>query len=315
MQHTLRLRDSLFACALAASLSACGASQGSIPPASAERPAAHQAGSQGELLYVGSLRHVEMYAYPDGTHEGTFKPLGRVHAMCADADGNVFIAESSGDTGHVDEYEHGGKAPIATLALPAHDIPASCSSDPAKENLAVAVYDARNFAPSVAIYRSASEPPKIYRSEALGANPQVAYDGDGDLFATSGANLAAVMSKGASRFKTIAIDRTLGGVNHAQWDGKFLALQSFGFTLHSREKVPEQIFRLKIEGTTARVVGNSRFVNWLEKRAGQSWIAGDTVVATPEQKVVFWNYPGGGKAFKVIKPVHASVAVTISAAP
>lgn len=270
--------------------------------------------SRGDLLYVGSKRHITIYSYPRGTLQQTFPSSGILRGMCSDVQGNVFVAVGSGsDGGEVDEYARGGSAPIASLNLPAHDVPVGCASDATTGDLAVPAYDARNFAPRIAIYRDARGEPAMYRSKALGANPQAGYDDQGNLFATSGGNVGIERRAGKTDFRQITFNATLGGVAHVQWDGAHWAVQSFVVSKH-REKIPERIFRLNVVGKNAQIVDSSRFEQWLARRPGQSWIAGDTIVGAPNGRVLFWPYPAGGKAFKVIKPPYESVAVTISSA-
>jgi hypothetical protein len=311
----LTLRNPLFACAIAASLSACGGPLVFTHAIGDTRTDAIGGRSRGDLLYVGSKRHIEVYDYPGKSLRKTFRSSGLVLGMCSDAQGNVFVAASTGsDAGEIDEYAHGGSAPIASLQLPAHDIPVGCSSDPTTHNLAVPAYEARNFAPKIAIYPGGQGVPKIYRSKALGANPQAGYDDQGNLFATSGGNVGIELRQGKSAFKRITLDQTLGGVGHVQWDGSDWAVQSFGVSKHNRNKIAERVFHLSIVGKNAQVVGSSRFERWLASRAGQSWIAGDTIVGTPNQRVVFWHYPAGGTPFQTITPPYGSVAVTVSSA-
>ena len=222
---------------------------------------------------------------------------------------------SSGDTGAVYEYAHGGSKPIAKLAVPKHEIPIDCSSDPTTGNLAVTLQNSRNYAPSVAIYPKAAGTPKIYVSRAIGAAPQAGYDDRGDLFATSGGNVGAELPMGKTLFTTIKLSETLGGVAHVQWDGTYLALQSFVYLKHNREKLFERIFRVQISGSTGKVVSRSHFHDWPEKDPGESWIQGRTIVATPAREIVFWAYPAGGNPRKVIRHGRPGNAITVSVAP
>ncbi len=268
-------------------------------------------------MYTGVGHYVEVYTYPAGTLEQTFTIKGNVNGMCSDSDGNVFIAAAPSKTsksksGFVYEYAHAGKTPIGTLDVPGHGIPIACSSDPQSGNLAVTLQDSRDYAPSVAIYRKAAGTPKIYKSAAIGAYPQLAYDESGDLLATSGGNVAAELLKGKGKLQTITLAQTLGGVRHLQWDGAHWALQSFNALKHNREKVIERIYRVQISGSSGQVVGRTRFEPWLARDPGQSWIAGTTMVATPFSSIYFWAYPAGGKPLKAIRSAHRVKAITIS---
>jgi hypothetical protein len=283
----------------------------------AGQQAAVRRGTDVDLLYVGAGTTGTIYSFPDGKFVGTFGTAATIHAMCSDEKGNVFITASekpnkSPAAGFVYEYAHGGTAPVATLNVPSHDIPVSCSRDPKSGNLAVTSWDSRNFAPLVEVYAGASGNPVTYTSHALGAKPQAAYDNAGNLFVTSGGNQGAELVKGGQQLEKIAFDQTLGGADHLQWDGADFALQSFHATKYGKERIPERVFRLQISGTKATVLGLTKFTDWLAGAAGQSWIDEGTIVATPGKHIAFWKYPAGGKALLILHPTNASKAVTVS---
>jgi hypothetical protein len=239
--------------------------------------------------------------------------------MCSDAKGDVFItaeiqSKSGARTGHVYEYAHGSTSPIAMLDVPSHEIPVNCSSDPTTGSLAVTSYDFRNYAPLVEIYNGASGNPKLFHSQELGANPQPAYDASGNLFVTSGGNVAALLPKGKQLLEKVTLNETIGNVAHAQWDGKYFALQSYAPTRHNGEKIFEHYYRVQVSGATGTIAGISRFDDWLQKNPGQSWIQSDTLVATPNNAINFWKYPAGGRTVKVLHPSDPSQAITVSLA-
>jgi len=316
-----RARRAACLCVFAAFLSACAGNQlQSTPSAPAHQAAAHRGAHSGDLLYVGGRREGTIYSYPDGSLIGTFSTAATIHGMCSDAKGDVFVAAAKNGAkpsaaGYVYEFAHGGTSPVATLDLPKSQIPVSCSSDPASGDLAVTGYDHRNFAPTIEVYPGASGTPAAFTSHAIGANPQPAYDADGNLFVTSGGNQGVELLKGSQQLAKITFDQTLGGVDHAQWDGAHFALQSFQNSQHNKERLLEHVYRLKISGQRATIVGLSHFKNWLARDAGQSWIDGDTIVATPGHDIAFWKYPAGGQAYLVLHPSRVSKAVTISTAP
>jgi hypothetical protein len=280
---------------------------------------ARSAGTQTDLLYAGSKETASVFTYPDGTLVDTFKTPFSIQAMCSDAKGDVFItaavqSKSGARTGYVYEYAHGGESPVTTLDVPNREIPVNCSSDPTTGNLAVTSFDVRNYTPMVEIYTGGSGEPKLYRSGELGASPQPAYDASGNLFVMSGGNVAALLPNGKQHIEKIRLNKTIGNVAHAQWDGKYLALQSYAPSKYNGEKIYVDYFRVQISGTSGTIVGISHFANWRQKSGGQSWLQGDTVVATPGKSINFWKYPAGGKAFKVLHPSDPSQAVTVSLA-
>ncbi len=302
-------------------LSSCGSLQPAFSPVRAvqQSATAFRGGDSGDdLMFVGGSDTVDIYTFPRERRQGSLKMPGPVSGMCSDSRGNVFIAltgaTSRRPAGLVFKYAHGGTKPIAVLDVPKHDVPVACSSDPTTGNLAVTLQNRANYEPSVAIYPKGAGTPKVYFSRALGANPQAGYDDRGDILATSGGNVAAELDAGKRRFVEITLSKTLGGIAHVQWDGKNFALQSFDYSTHNGERIPERIFRLQLSRTTANIVSTIRFHNWSQRDAGDSWIQGGELVATPFDTIVLWSYPAGGKALKVVHPVRRGKAITISVA-
>ena len=317
-------RCAFIGCAVLALLAGCAPlplslSQGNA--ASNARVRTQKASPGGALIYTApdfTTYEVNIFTYPAGKLVTDFKPPGAPGGLCSDTRGNVFMTDfetGSVDVGNVYEYAHAGKSPVATLDLPNREIPVNCSSDPTTGNLAVTSYNVRNFAPLVEIYTGGSGTPKLFHSTELGADPQPAYDASGNLFVTSGGNVSALLAKGKQKFEKIELNVTLGNVAHAQWDGKYFSLQSYTPTKHNGENVYVHFYRVQVSGSTGTIVGTSKFVNWRQKNAGQSWIQADTVVATPGNSITFWKYPAGGKAFKVLHPSDPSQAVTVSTVP
>jgi hypothetical protein len=313
--HSLR---PVFFFAFIATLAACTAttSGGTVPQADRATDVRPATSSSGDLLYIGAKNYIETYAYPAGTAAGSIKTAFNVVALCSDTHGNVFAlgaqTKKSGTVGAVYEYAHGLTQVVATLPLPAHQFPVDCSSDPTTSNLAVTSYSTRNYKPQINIYLNAGGTPQTYESSALGASPAPAYDQSGDLYVTSGGSTGAYMPANSSAFVTITTNVILGGVAHAQWDGKYFALQSFAIVRHQREHTLEHIYRFTIAGSTGTLEGVTHFTNWYTATAGKSWISGDTMVATPGARVAIWGYPGGGKSIEVLHPANKGRAVTVS---
>jgi len=271
----------------------------------------------GDLLYVGGRDTIEIYTFPAGTYRESLHTTGSVSGLCADSKGNVFAVNqvSSSGTGYVYKYGHAGMKPIAKLDVPKNDMPIDCTADPTTRNLAVTLQNSRTYAPSIAIYPKETGTPQIYVSRALGANPQAGYDDRGNLFATSGGNVGAELAVGKSTFTTVTLSRTLGGVAHVQWDGAYLALQSFDSLKHNREKLFERIFRLQISGSAGKIVSALRFHGWPEKDPGESWIQAGKIIATPFREIAFWAYPTAGMPLKVLRRGRPGNAITVSVAP
>jgi hypothetical protein len=301
-------------------LAACNAAQPGLNPVAWQPPSAMRISkdaASGALIYAGGNHNLLIYTYPGGAAKGSSNTQSEISGMCSDSSGNVFITEapkksSKTGTGYVEEYAHGGTSPIASLKIPTGEMPMDCASDRKTGDLAVTEQKSSDYAPSVAIYAGGRGTPKILQTDAIGADPQCGYDDAGNLFVTSGGNVGAELAAGKSSFKTVTLDRTLGGVKHAQWDGKDFALQSFHSTHHQGEIVEENIYRVQISGSTGKIVGISDFKNWPEKVSGSSWIDGGTILGTPLAVIAFWQYPDGGKAFKAIHLKSHMAAVTVS---
>jgi hypothetical protein len=315
----MNIRHAFCIAAASGMLSACAMPQSATGPAAspAQRSAVLPNSKSGDaLIFAGIKRYVEVYSFPDGAYQSKFTIKGAIAGMCSDSGGNVFIAAgprvaSANGTGTVYEYAH-DSSPVADLGVPAHEVPVACSSDPTTGNLAVSAQNSRNFAPEILIYSNASGSPAVYASSALGANPQLAYDDRGNLFATSGSNVGAELAAGSNSFATITFAKTLGPVAHVQWDGTYWALQSLDASKHNGEKIFERIFRLQISGSVAKLAGFTRFAGWPAKDPGQSWIQGSTILGTPYSDIDFWNYPAGGKPVKTVHSAQPVKAITVS---
>lgn len=304
-------------------LAACATAQTGINPSAYAQQSArvlpsHKAG--GALLYVGGNHRLQLFTYPGGAAKGTSTTPGAVNGLCSDASGNVYVVEapkrnSSDGTGYVEEYSHGGTAPVGSLSVPSGEMPMDCASDSGSGDLAVTLQNAKNFAPSVAVYTGATGTPAIYKSKAIGADPQCGYDGSRDLFVSSGGNVLAELAAGASSMTTVTLNQTLGGTKHVQWDGTDLALQSFRAKRHNGEKLNVSVFRIALSGSTGTIAGIVDFKKWPVKVSGSSWIDGRTIVGTPSSEIAFWKYPDGGATSKVLHISSHMSAVTISAGP
>jgi hypothetical protein len=266
-------------------------------------------GGSNDLIYVGRRRTISTYSFESGSGQGTFNVPETINGICSDANGNVFVLLAKDD---IYEYAHGGTSPIAKLQGPAGNEPFACSSDRSTGNLAVTLQTVASYAPSVAIFKDATGSPAIYKSPDIGADPQCGYDASGDLFVTSGGNVGAWLAKGKTAMTTVTLSKTLGGVSHVQWDGQYFALQSFYTTHHNGEVISERVFRVLISKGLGDIADTIDFANWPEKVAGDSWIEGGTIVATPSDSIVFWKYPAGGKSVKVLRPPGHEDAIAVS---
>lgn len=257
-----------------------------------------------DLLYVGDIYDVTVYAYPDGKLEGRLRGFYEIGGECVDRKGDVFVV-NTGDEKIV-EYAHGGKAPIASLQAAAAN-PIGCAVDPTTGDLAVSGGD-------LAVYPGAKAPPKIYADPNMSEYGWCAYDTNGNLYVDGvyyDQVAFAELSKGSDTLTSINLDQTFADTGGIQWHGKLLAVGD-----QSTPRVYE--FRMKgTQGTEASVtqLGSGA------QAVHQFLIHGHTLIAPNFgwaksqffSDVLFYRYPAGGDAYKTItKGVQASQAVVIS---
>ena len=294
---TVRLsRYALVVCATAGLLAGCGARLTDVgsPPMLA-RPQARSA----DLLYVSNYQNstVDVYTYPGGSRVATLTGFSKPQGECADAAGDVFIANTNDHD--ILEYAHGGTEPIATL----HDsqyFPIGCSVDPVTGNLAVSNLMSSRGVGSIAIYRHARGKPRQYKS--LTYFMSCSYDDGGNLFADGESNsdeLLVELPKGSMTFKTVRLG--LYGLGQLQWDGKYL-------TNELDESSSSSIFRLKISDFRARTVGHTH----LSGAGSASFIDRQRVILAGPDRVDFFNYPSGKGPTKTIADSHRPIGVVVS---
>lgn len=303
-------RYALTLCGAAAMLAGCGA-RNPYPGAPGASGIVPQIGGSsmlpqvnGDLLYVSNYRNgtVGVYTYPEGSQVGTLTGFSKPLGECADAAGDVFIA-NSGDR-DVLEYAHGGSAPIATLKDSIY-YPNGCSVDPTTGNLAVSNLQSKrgNGSGSIAIYHHARGNPKYYKGVQYYTS--CGYDNEGNLFASGLANSDYVfeeLPKGGNVFKYIR-PRHFFAVGIIQWDGKYLT-----------NEIPltnaSLIYRLEISGSNAHVIGATR----LDGAAGTSFIDRPRVIVAGAGEVDFFDYPAGKHPTKKISDSNGPTGAVVSAA-
>jgi len=315
MFQNFKLRRDLTVISLGAMLAGCGGSPlsapgalvGAVAQARAHQPHARswidRTASGQDLLYVSDGNEsVYVYTYPRGQLVGTLtgfiSPLGE----CVDPAGDVFVVAAndlSRSSGIIYEYAHGGTSPIATLSDPN---PAyGCAVDSQSGNLAV-------VGGGVAVYKHASGEPVIYGS----SEPFYfcGYDTRGDLYlsATNGRygdqEQLVQLAKGSSTFDQISLGVTLYANNSSpssvQWDGKYMTVSS------SVEREPTHLYRLRISGDSAKVVGTTTLSSKRNTlKSGQIWIQGNHALGADYNGkarggVDSWSYPNAGKPRPVV---------------
>ena len=257
-----------------------------------------------DLIYAtGGCGGVCVISYPAGKLEQSIRIGAVLGCDCSDSSGNVFVTAYNA----VLEYAHGRKSPIATLRLPGN-YASGCSIDPATGNLAV-VYSGSGA--NIAIFPGASGTPTVY-SAAIDSS-YCGYDADGDLF-VSGYNghepALSELPKGSTSFFLLPVSGNLGTPGEVQWDGSYITFEAIN---------PVRIFRLRISGSSATIIGTTHLRGDLFFEF-QSWIYGGHVFVPYGQqtnRIGVWAYPKGGEA--ITKLTHLPISsrfmgVTISRA-
>ena len=300
------------------------AGEGGIP-ASVQRSAFSVRDSQGlasaagqDLLYISSEDQgsVYVYTYPQRAWIGTLAHLNAAaFGECTDASGDIFITTASqSGAGTIYEYAHGGSSPIETLSDPgAAD---GCAVDPTSGNLAVAnEYDERNpyysYGGDVAIYAGAKGNPKMYYAHSPrldGGFFFCSYDPGGNLFVTVEDqyhvthSLLLQLAKASRTFQMLNLNTELSGISSVQWDGKYVTVTSVG------QGKPLLVYRLKLSGSSAKVVDTIPLQSTKNTYTGQVSIEGKTAIGLGAfrhgyESAFFWAYPQGGKFRERIREV------------
>jgi hypothetical protein len=298
----------------AAVLTGCGGVQapGALPGGVTAPSRVHGASgpSGGDLLYAlsykggrGSTLHA--FTYPGGQQVG-IQHINASGKLCSNTNGNIFLLRYEA----IDEYAHGGKHPIATFADSYYD-PVDCSVDPNTGNLAVA-NESHEAAPgNVAVYQNATTSPTSYTDPQLYYYLSCGYDDNGNLFVVgtthSNTEVLAELPKGSNTFTNITVNKDFYISSFVQWDGQYLALESWDH---------RHIYRVSISGSTGTVVHEVPLRNTFGGISG-AWIQGN-VVALTGRHVGLWHYPKGGKPFQTFTPNSRALhydGVTVSVAP
>ena len=312
------LRSALCAFVAAAVPAGCGGSQAVRVVPAALAPPAHvpleQAPdeSKGTLIYAVGDESSFVFTYPRGKLVHEIATTG--YSVCSDRVGNVFVTQVRS----VAKYAHGGSEPVETYKLDAGSV-YSCSVSPKTQDLALVVFCIRGCGDEVIVLRNHG-PRLRYHVAGLSSLLYCAYNDKGDLFVDgyNGTRFGlAELPKGAHKFIGISLKRQIKYAAQIQWDGENLAIETREFPT---------IYRVAISGSTAQVVGRTRFEG-IGYRATQSWIENGTI-AVPSasynkrpMEIFLYNYPAGGQPTKIISGFirggnHAMIdGVTFSTRP
>ncbi len=320
-------RHALCSCVAAAVLTGCGGSQppigapGAMPQSFATTTRAERGGSwmlpdagPQNLLYVTDLQQVLIFSYPRGRYEGTLLGFQLAVGDCADADGNVYVADYG--YGQLFEYAHGGTKRIRTLSP---GDAGACAVDLTSGNLAVTnlASENRHNTGSVAIYTNAHGKPAVYHDRDFYHYYFCGYDDQGNLFVDglrypggTGNFVFAELPKGGSQLTTITLDQYIGWPGGVQWDGQHIVVG---------DQNDATVYAFAINGSQGTLTGETQFEG--AKAVVQTWIDGSKIIVPnaisgkPGQ-VLIYKYPAGGPAVKKIaRHLHQPQGATVSKAP
>ncbi|MGC2360969.1 MAG: hypothetical protein WA304_05935 [Candidatus Cybelea sp.] len=263
------------------------------------------------LLYVaGRKGGLYVFTYPQGQLVGE---VGIPYAtnsgdLCSDANGDIFVP----DVDEVVEFAHGGTQPIATLEDGDGSYePLGCSVDPTTGNLAVTNFQDYPGHGNVAVYANAQGDPTYYSDLEMPDPSFCGYDNQGNLF-IDGGHLAE-LPNGSGNFANIKLNKRIPLGGQVQWDGTYITVASNN---------ANTIYRLQISGSTGKITGSTHLKGPGRKANSQSWIKGSTIISpigpgNADDRVGFWGYPGGGKAFTILHPERNAEVIgsTVSVGP
>jgi hypothetical protein len=312
------------ACAMAIlALSACvnGGVSPSPPNPDADRSpswVSPLASSANRLLYISDLGRwdVYMYAFPSLKVVGKLTGFNNPQGECADAAGNVWIANAG--TAQMLEYAHGNIGVIASLTDPVGP-PVGCAVDPATGDLAVMnLYDSSG-AGSVLIYAKASGTPQIYSNSSAYSYYFGAYDRSGNLYvsgaASNGTYVLSTLAKGASSLSSIAIKGgTLYFPGTVAWRTSTLVLGD----QECKKSATSCLYELSVSGKTAAVKRSVALGGSCD--VAEAWVGATQIAAgnngeycgDGRSRVEIWPYPAGGPPSASISSPRAPVGTTVS---
>ena len=267
-----------------------------------------------DLLYESDVSWASVYSYPQGKMVGKLKNFYLAAGQCVDNAGNVYIADYG--KSRVYTYSHGSSHRKRAIYVPGA---ADCAIDPTTGNLAVASWGGAG----VWIFANARGKPSKFLDPDFIGYYSCGYDSTGDLYVDgishvgSGHVVLAELPKGGSQLETVKIGQYLGWPAGVKWDGKYLAVG---------DGTTPVVYQFVIKGGSATRVGTTQFGSGLEYMHN-FWIQTRTLLASGQcyhrcygvrsnQAVMFFDYPAGGTATKLITAgIRASAGDSVSLAP
>ena len=260
-----------------------------------------------DLLYVTNQNGVvNVYRYWQHTLAGVLTSFKHPQGECADAVGNVYIADYGANK--LFEYAHGGKSPIRTIDVSPNS-PFGCAVNIKNGDLAVANYYGydSNARGNIEIFRHAKGKPVVYSDRYLLGFQSLAYDGKGNLLATNGTGYdssyygAQFVYLPKNGIKLIAIEFCpstscgyYGAVEGIQWDGKYWVFANYN-----------DLLRWTIVNNQSQFVDEIPLYGAYEEGVGPFWLYRKNLKGLATQVVAgsyfesrdavfYWKYPSGG---------------------
>lgn len=271
-----------------------------------------------QLLYVSDLGTFDVYVYrfPSLELAGKLHGFNDPQGECADASGNVWIADTGSD--RMIEYAHGGERPVATLADPI-GYPAGCAVDDASGDLAVTNLYNFSGAGSVLVYKNAGGTPKVYADSDLYYYYFAGYDRNGNLYVsgstTNGDYRLAVLARGSRSIELVKI-----GGGKLYFPGTVALL---GSTLilgdqRCRGRMTSCFYELRVSGRNARITGTTPLrgsCDVVQAYVDATRIAGGDDAAycrNGRSSIAIWPYPAGGVPSRSVHGPRVPIGAALS---
>ena len=257
------------------------------------------------LLYVsGNAAYVYIFSFPKGKLVGTLTGFQEVAGVCADAAGNVWVANSA-DFDLI-EYAHGGTSPIATLS-DYESYPFSCSVNRQNADLAVSnIFSIKQGeVGSIVVYPSATGTPRLYTDSKVPECYFVAYGPEGKIYFDGtgyGSNFEmARLYRG--RFTPIVISGATitspGSVQYAEGSLTIGGADSAGDAI---------IYRITDQGV---VTGETTLAGRFSCTSYEIWKT-YAICASGDGNVPIYKYPAGGSPIETVGAFTNPFQVVIS---
>jgi hypothetical protein len=280
-----------------------------LPSSSTSRDILYASASTGNAVYA--------FSFPLGGPIGKITPpKGTIslQGLCSDLHGRIYVTALSGappghaQYGHVYRYSHAGTRPTYHWDFVGVE-PFGCSYDQSTGDLAVTTVSLGATAGALMVIGAGSQS-GVYYDYNISNFYYCGYDGDGNLFVDGqgfGSQMRfAELRKGARTLTDIELQRSisLAGMGEVQWDGHYITIEDL---------TASSIYRLRVTGSKASVVGTTHLAGW--NGPALSWIQGSSVaIPTGGSGAVLgsWKYPAGGAPSKTQKGPGSLFGVTVS---